>query len=265
MTVALAGRVLADPASDNTGVADTGPSTYQPPTSLSASWQAKQLVMRNMMAGRPATQGVSAKYMPPLAPRTNLSTATSTSTCTINGYACYYALTPTIYWEGENNGNAWWTCGPASTRNLVKTRLGTDYGENQFAVWEGTTTQNGTYIGNITATLNNHFSNIDTFGLFHETTANNLLIDTQAIVGEYGHEYIQNVRTDKLWFWNGHRADHYDGVFGWHNQSVYVSEEWYPAKIGITSSYGQPYGERNISTAADLTAINYSPTTQFTG
>lgn len=100
----------------------------------------------------------------------------------------------------------------------------------------------GTAIGNIAATLNSHFKFYDSFSVIKPTSASLLLADTKTITGEYGREYVQNVATQRLPFWGGHFARHYDTVYGWYGSSVTVAEEWNPEKIGLHVNYRNPYG-----------------------
>lgn len=170
-----------------------------------------------------------------------------------------------LYKEGQGNNKAHWTCGPAATRNMVaamyKHRDGTykDFGEAQFATWEGTTTS-GTARANVAAALNNHFS---AFG--HWTTSrpvdkleylSDVISDTQ-----YHQSVIANIDTEELNFWNSKALDHFDFVFGYDTTDsttkyIWVGEEWDPIYIYGSSSYGNPYGFHKVTLASAFRAVN---------
>jgi hypothetical protein len=220
-------------------------------------------MVANLAAGRPLMQGVDAAAAGPRSKSAHLFSMNGSNE--VAAAASGYNLPLVLHYEGQGNGNKTYTCGPASTRNLVQMMTGTDYGEHQFEAWEGTSSVNGTAIGNIASTLNNHFGSYDTFAVTHPTSGALVLADAQTIVGEYSHEMVQNVLTNYLPFWGGHSAKHFDSVYGWSGSNVTIGEEWDPPAIGLPVSYGNPYGSHSLAATTDYTAIANSPTGQFVG
>ena len=164
-----------------------------------------------------------------------------------------------IWKEGEGNGKKSYTCGPAATRNMVAAmwahRYGNyqDYGEAQFASWEGTTTS-GTSRANIAAALNNHFSQFGSWTTIRPSDKGQLLgliaVDTRT----YYQPVILNVDTEEYSWWNNKALDHFDFAYGFDNTGstdyVKVAEEWDPIYIYGSSSYGNPYGRHPLTTLA---------------
>jgi hypothetical protein len=159
-----------------------------------------------------------------------------------------------IWKEGQGNNKAHWTCGPSATRNMVaamyKHRDGyyNDFGEAQFATWEGTTEQDGTAVGNVAAALNNHFSSFGSWVTHKATDRDDYLIKVAVDTYDYHQSVIVNIDTEELSFWNGHALNHYDFDYGWDttdssHRYIYIAEEWDPIFIYGSSTYGNPYGK----------------------
>lgn len=164
-----------------------------------------------------------------------------------------------IWKEGEGNGKKSYTCGPAATRNMVAAmwahRYGNyqDYGEAQFAAWEGTTTS-GTSLANIASALNAHFSQFGSWRTAFPSSKANLIglvaVDTRT----YYQPVILNVDTEEYSWWNGKALDHFDFAYGFDNTGstdyIKVAEEWDPIYIYGSSTYGNPYGRHPLTTLA---------------
>ena len=159
----------------------------------------------------------------------------------------------TIYKEGQGNGKKSYTCGPSATRNMVaamyKHRDGAykDFGEAQFATWEGTTTS-GTARANIAAALNNHFSSFGSWTTSRPSSKDSLLGTIIADTKAFHQAVILNVDTEEYSFFNGKALNHFDFAYGFDNTGattdyIYVGEEWDPIYIYGSSSYGNPYGK----------------------
>jgi hypothetical protein len=161
---------------------------------------------------------------------------------------------PANNYEGQGNFNKTYTCGPASSRNMIQDLTGHDYGEYQFEVWEGTSSSTGTPAGNIRNAFNNHFAGYDTWALYAPTSGYDLANTIGASVWYARHGIILNVATQYLSFWSGHAARHYDYGYGWDKSgatAVNIAEEW----SGRTGTYG--YHREPGSNAYN--AVHFSP------
>jgi hypothetical protein len=174
----------------------------------------------------------------------------------------------TIWKEGQGNNKKTYTCGPSATRNMVAAmymnRYGyyQDFGEHQFEIWEGTTTQ-GTARANVAAALNNNFSGfghwITTRPVDKDEYLSYAIYDTQ-----YHQSVIANIDTEFLDFWNDKALDHFDFVYGYDTTAstryLYIGEEWDPYfAYGTTPKYGNPYGKhKEVLSHAYSAVINTS-------
>lgn len=232
----------AAPPDDNTGVSSSTAVTYVPPANLSSEVAAK----RQLVTALTSTTSNS--------PFATLALPTS---ATAPGWGF------TIFKEGQGNGKKSYTCGPSATRNLVYAKSGIDYGEAQFASWEGTTTT-GTAINNIASTLNTrvhqHFT--DALMVDAPTSTTDLRAKVAADV-YYKHGSIPNVYTGYLTFFNGHYLRHYDVIYGYSPTTLAFAEEWDPVYIYGSASY-QPYGKHAAEPLTNAyNAIHNSPTGQM--
>jgi hypothetical protein len=226
---------------ENTGVADTGPAPLSAPSDASK------------VQGRAAA----------------ISQLAAQSSGGVVGFTCIPACPPTvhtlaigtIFYEGQGNGGATYTCGPSASRNMVYNMTGADYGEGQFATWENTSSIDGTAITNIKSALNTHFSSWSSWGLDAPASKTDLLADaiTDTYYATHQQEMIQNVQTSYLSFWNGHSAKHYDDVYGYDqiNSYIYVAEEW-----DHVEGSSSPYGKHIITATMDFNAVHGSPTAE---
>lgn len=159
----------------------------------------------------------------------------------------------TIFKEGQGNGRKSYTCGPAATRNMVAAMYEHADGsyknisENQFAIWEGTTS-NGTARANVAAALNNHFSRFGSWKTWRPSDRFAMLATIAADTHDYHQSVILNVDTEYYSFFNGKALNHFDFAYGYDNTNaakrmVYVGEEWDPVFTYGSSSYGNPYGK----------------------
>lgn len=205
------------------------------------------------------------------ADRTSAEGLTTTSSVAVRNYALPEVANMTIFKEGQGDGRKSYTCGPAATRNMVaamyKRRTGTykNISENQFAIWEGTTTS-GTARANIAATLNNHFSSFGHWKTWRPADRFDLLATIADDTYRYHQSVILNVDTEYYSFFNGKALNHFDFAYGYDNRDsskrmVYVGEEWNPIFIYGSSSYGNPYGKHkeqlwNVWQAVDHTSIH---------
>lgn len=247
---------------NNTGVLDNGSQeTYVPPDAALPQIQAKEALVGNYTAALNAgtvnfaANGVSA----------------SAAAGTVTPQACgpdpecntpsrFYLPGLVDHREGEGNGKKHWTCGPAATRNMVQTMTGADYGEHQFELWEGTTTD-GTDINAIASTLNNHFSSWGGWKVSRPTSSLNLLSYVITDTLTYRQGIIPNVSTGSLSFFKGHDLRHFDMIYGWGSSGDHlgVNEEWDPVYIYGNADY-QPYGQHDESRVYVFNAVYYSPT-----
>jgi hypothetical protein len=227
------------PSIENTGVADTGPAAVVAPSDQSkVNGRAAALAQLNAQSSGGAS---SFSCLPAGCPP-----------------SVYTLPIGTIFYEGQGNGGATYTCGPSATRNMVYNMTGRDYGEAQFASWENTSSSIGTYITDIRSALNNHFSTWGSWGLDLPASKTDLMADTitDTYYATHRQEMIQNVQTSYLSFWNGHSAKHYDDVYGYDqpNSYIFVAEEW--DHVEGTSS---PYGKHRITATMDFNAVHGSP------
>ncbi|MFC6704763.1 hypothetical protein [Flexivirga alba] len=243
-----------------TGAPAIDRTTYRVPAAEQPRVDAKQRMVANLTAGQPLLQGVQRRYA-------GLKTSKTLSTSVTATYTLPTSLQTrhVLHWEGEGNGNKRYTCGPAASRNVMQSLMGKDYGEAPFEKWEKTSPTTGTMSVDIASALELHFGHIDTWSTHTPTSPANLYANVKVTVGAYHHGTIQNVRTSYLPFWNGHATNHFNAAVGYTSSAVTVGEEWYPAKIGVTSNYGQPYGFHNVSPTADYNAIHYAPSGKFIG
>ncbi len=176
----------------------------------------------------------------------------------------------TLWKEGQGNGKKSYTCGPSATRNMVaamyhaSTGSYQDFGENQFAVWEGTTTS-GTARANVAAALNSHFAS---FGSWTTTRPadKQVLLSRVVTAAVYNQAVIMNVDTEFLGYWNRKALDHFNIAFGWKTndspKKIAFGEEWDPEFIyGHSFDYGNPYGKHYVNLqkafeSVDNTAIH---------
>jgi hypothetical protein len=185
-----------------------------------------------------------------------------------------YDIVATNHKEGEGNLKPdgtykFYTCGPASSRNMVQSFTGTDYTEGKFETWEATSPVNGTPIGSISQALNAHFSSYDTWAPYPPKSGTDLINHVANDVYHSRHGVIFNVQTQYLRFWNGHNARHYDWAYGYDATAgqVHIAEEWDPVYNNANSSlskYGgkNPYGLWHISGHNAFLAIHNSPSNE---
>jgi hypothetical protein len=264
---ARAGEVSAGRVSDGhhqgqsgtTGAPSVDNSVYRVPASQQPRVAAKSRMAHNLATGAPLLQGVdrSAAGL----------RMTSLSTNSVGALAIPSSAQTrhVLHWEGEGNGNKGYTCGPAASRNVIQSLMGKDYGEAVFASWEHTSSTTGTSSAAIASALELHFGHIDSWSTTAPTSPTNLYAEVKLLVGGYHHGTVQNVRTSYLPFWNGHATNHFNAAVGYTTSTVTVGEEWWPAKIGLSSNYGQPYGFHAVTPTADYNAIHYAPSHRFIG
>lgn len=241
-----------------TGAPAVDRSVYRVPAAEQPRVDAKQQMVANVTAGRPLLQHVQRRYAGLKTSRTTAGTVGAAYTLPTSAQTRHV-----LHWEGEGNGNKRYTCGPAASRNVMQSLMGKDYGEAPFERWEKTSPTTGTSSANIAAALQSHFGHIDTWSTTAPTSPANLYAGVKVTVGAYHHGTIQNVRTSYLPFWNGHATNHFNAAVGYTSSSITVGEEWYPAKVGVSSNYGQPYGFHNVSPTADFRAIYYAPSHRY--
>jgi hypothetical protein len=142
-----------------------------------------------------------------------------------------------------------YTCGPAATRLVLWQMTGTDPSEAALEAEEHTKPKVGTYINSIAKVLNARQVQ-DTFIVDSPTDATHYMGMLTYDIWNEGHSLINNVLTDQLTFWSGHRAYHFDVAYGYNHANrgtVAIAEEWDPVKIygsGILTRYKgvNPYG-----------------------
>lgn len=242
--------------SGTTGAPNVDNSVYRVPAGQQPRVAAKLRMAQNLATGAPLLQGV------------NRSTAgLHVSANSVGSYTIPSSKQTrhVLHWEGQGNGNKGYTCGPAASRNVIQSLLGKDYGEAVFARWEHTSSSTGTSSAWIASALETHFGHIDTWSTIAPTSPSKLYAEVKLLVGGYHHGTVQNVRTSYLPFWNGHATNHFNAAVGYTRSTITVGEEWYPAKIGRSSNYGQPYGFHAVTPTADYKAIHYAPSHRFIG
>lgn len=213
--------------------------------------------IRAALLGRASTGGAASP-----------ATLDATAATAVRNFSLPEVAGMTIYKEGQGDGKKSYTCGPAATRNMVaamyKRRDGAykNISENQYAVWEGTTTA-GTARANIAATLNNHFSAFGHWKTWRPTDRFDLLATIADDTYTYHQSVILNVDTEYYSFFNNKALNHFDFAYGYDNTNsakrlVYVGEEWDPIFIYGSSSYGNPYGKHKEQLANVYQAISHT-------
>jgi hypothetical protein len=172
----------------------------------------------------------------------------------------------TIFKEGEGNGKKSYTCGPSATRNMVaamyrrKTGSWKDLTEQKFEDWEGTTNE-GTSRANVAAALNDHFSSFGHWKTSRPESATAYLDAVRLDTYSYHQSVIANIDTEYLSFFEGHRLDHFDFVYGYYvdgsTHYLRIGEEWDPAYIYGHSDYN-PYGKQVATPGSAFTAISHT-------
>lgn len=141
-----------------------------------------------------------------------------------------------LFYEGQGDGGAWWTCGPSATRTLIAGITGVDYGEHQFALREHDTAEGkATPIGNIVSTLNAKFGPMGAYGDWGtwKDKAPSGPDELQAWVAadvstSDRQSAILNVATVYLPFWHGTADGHYNLGYAYNlaQQTVGIADEW---------------------------------------
>jgi len=248
----------------NTGVADTGPATYVPPTSAAAGVAAKLRLLADMRSDHTAvSNGGSSQVIPNVITYPtywNLSGVidhyeSEGNYCTANATGCY--------WNGSNWMHSY-TCGPASTRNLVQMLTGTNNPEATYQSWEGTTTD-GTSISAIASTLNTHYGNWESWSVYHPTSASDLWNNMAIDLYSYITSVVQNVNTYYLDYFNGASLAHFNTVYGWASYSTLnIDEEWNTTMVfGSSAWYGNPWGLHTEDLNLDYAAVSNSISTDI--
>jgi hypothetical protein len=137
-----------------------------------------------------------------------------------------------------------YTCGPAASRIVLWQMNGTDPGEASLASEEHTSSVNGTTISSIAPVLNRH-QTADFFITSAPEDIGDYMSHVVDDVNKYHHGLVNNVLTNQLSFWGGHRARHYDVSYGYDFYSVGhvgIAEEWDPTAFGIGLSGSGPSG-----------------------
>ncbi len=249
----------------NSGVADTRPATYSPPVAGRARVEAKQRMAANIEANRPLMQGVTGGVTTasarPAAAGTTLGggalPAAAQAALPNSARATYY-LGAGHHWQETN-----YTCGPSATRNLIRAMAGVDEGEVKLAALMSTDPYVGTHIDRIADVLNSRYWGFDYFSLNTPTSPAGLLASTKNIVGNAGHGMVANVQTGYLWYWQGQWTTHYNLVYGWSGQNIFVFDEYNTAALGYRGS--NPAGYWPVAANNLYAAIRNSPTGQFVG
>lgn len=279
-TLALAGfawpaQARAADGTTNTGVADTGPSDYAMPESarpfveaklaLAAQIEAAFLAkgsagMNRQTAGKPMTGAITPLFKDPIG-------GTYPTSAVAPGWSFV------LFKEGEGNpctpgttgctplGRKKYTCGPAATRNFVFALTGSAPAELSLETWESTDPINGTWIGNIVAALNSHYSSFSGWTQVSPTSASNLKSYIAADVAGYGQGVIQNVNTQYFSFYNGQSLGHFNVAYAYGGSTIGVAEEWDPIFTWGSSAYGNPYGFHSAEPLAnEYLAVHNSKT-----
>ncbi len=249
----------------NTGVADTRPSSYQPPAAAADRLAAKQQMADNIQHGRPLMQGVTAGATTSAGRHAAAGTAIGGGPVAAGARQAAPNSTKRSYYldAGHYYQEKSYTCGPSATRNLIRAMTGYDETEGRLEALMGTDPYVGTYINRIADTLNKRYYNYDYFSLNTPSSPTGLLASTKNIVGNAGHGMVANVQAGYLWYWQGQWATHYNLIYGWTGQNVYVFEEYNPARLGIPGV--NPSGYWQVSSTNMYNAIRRSPTGQFVG
>jgi hypothetical protein len=229
----------------NTGSADVGPGSTAISPEVAARMGDKFAALSNAQARISSGGGVQPN-------------SCGSNGCSNTGTA---PVPSPLYYEGQGNGGATYTCGPSATRNMVAGMTGTDYGEATFATWESTSSSTGTVISNISGALNTHFSTWGGWALHAPTSGSDLLSYVVTDVNAtHPQASIQNVQTSYLPFWNGYSAKHYDIAYGYNisSQLVTIGEEWNHVSNGVN-----PFGSHTISASTDYSAVHGSPSGQM--
>lgn len=271
----LQGTEYVQCVADNSGpgtpfVGDTGsalaPTPYVPTTDeapvIAAKMQALQQVEPYIDAL--LVDGLSANSSPGAASATSVAVDAAARSCP-DGKCPMSAKTlgnQPLHAEGEGNGTKTYTCGPASTRNLIQQATGRDYGEYQFEVWEGTSSSTGTGTDAIVRALNGHFRNVDTWTSPTPSSPGALMSMLAQDISGANHGVILNVNTTSLPFWFGAFARHYDLAYGYDTRgagSASIAEEWQHA---VDRAGHVPYGYRTTALSDAYAAVHGSPTQQ---
>lgn len=245
----------------NTGVADTAPAPEIVPADPSVL--AAYLSFAQAIGVAPPNPLVAPKLRA-MAPAQASTTNACIDTCGTYVAARSVTMPNPIFYEGQGNNGAYWTCGPSATRNIVAGMTGRDYGEGTIATWEGTTQSNGTYIGNISGTLNSKFGSSGTlyhgasWGISKPASATDLRADVYADENSsHPHGTILGVKTNYYPFWGGYSADHYDTASGYDYRTSYtvtIAEEYNRSHNGV-----DPYGFHTVDSTQAYAAVNHSP------
>jgi len=269
------GPAQAADGSSNTGVADTGPSAYALPESAWPFVEAKLALaaqfevafrghgsagMNGRTSGKPADGVITPLFKDPIG-------GTYPTSAVAPGWSFV------LFKEGEGNpctpgttgctplGRKMYTCGPAATRNFVRALTGSAPAELSLENWESTDPSNGTWIGNIVAALNSHYSSYSGWTQISPTSASNLKSYIAADVAGYGQGVIQNVNTQYFSFYNGKLLHHFNVAYAYGESTVGVAEEWDPIFTWGSSAYGNPYGFHSAEPLAnDYAAVHNSTT-----
>lgn len=243
----------------NTGVADTGVPHWQPLPQDAAKVAAKLQSFSEYKKARAAANANAGAVSP-------MRLCTREQPCGDSNQLPYVAMHP----EGDGNRDPatgrpkTYTCGPAASRNVWLSMSGQDIPEHQWEIWEQTSPTTGTLIGNIANAMNAHTSAY--WSVYTPRSAADLLwavgadIDTNQAV-------IPNVQTMYLSFWGGHRALHYNMIYGYQhytssNPTILFGEEYDPVfTFGyLPPSYPvDPYGWHQEYLSNTWTAVHNSP------
>ncbi len=230
----------------STGAGGIGPNAYTPPAALRSYLDAKVA----------AAHAVSAQL------RARVANGVSPDCSGPAGCAptSYSLPNLALHKEGEGDGKKSYTCGPAATRNMVQTMTGADHTEATFASWEHTTQANGTYIGDIAAALNNHFSDWGGWDYYYMSSAVDLEGYVISDTSHYHQGVIEHIDTEYLSFFNHKKLGHYDLIYGYSasGATINIAEEWDPVYIYGSSSYGDPYGTHGEAVSNVYNAIHNS-------
>lgn len=259
------GPLCPAPTVDTSGVLlDTGsataPGVYTPTTDEAPAIAAK---LQRAQQSQSYVAALLATGLDPNTPGSADATSAAAAGCP-DGQCVPPAqtLNQPLHAEGEGNGGKGYTCGPASTRNMIQQATGRDYGEYQFEAWEGTSSSTGTGTNQIVSALNAHFRNVDTWVNPTPSSTTDLMSYISNDVATYNHGVILNVNTTPLRFWFGAFARHYDLAHGYDTRgggSVSIAEEWDHA---VDGQGHHPFGYRTESLTNVFNAVHSSPSQQ---
>jgi hypothetical protein len=160
-----------------------------------------------------------------------------------------------ILWEGEGNIDPttgrpkYYTCGPASARNVIWDLTNSDYGEAYFESLLHTT-RSGTVVRDMDNYLNARFTAYQ-WTDYLPSSASVVLGEVISDTYQYRYLPMQGLNTASLIYFNHKSLSHIDFDYGYNGGSVYMAEEWNPIKVFGSSSYGNPYGF-HLETATNL-------------